>query len=428
LSKYMHPPAEKLDSYCGMPDENNTPSIVTEYRFNRDLNLESYNTATRECNGMLFLQLNIPGVPVVGWPLSDGSLLKSAAYVVLLAHESYNPVDWFTNSDTGRFNYQSVTYSLDATGFNNQGIVTTAQFRPSCFEEAYETSANPNEKTVATFNIDDLPVNGRLISMISPKTYSGLAKEGNFSVQRMSQPTNAYKSVMQAATNDANFYLPPRLTFRISGVLFDLRDYATEAKLDFRTNWFSDFTCSWVLFEGMSVTSGIAPPARINVKAISCYEAGINGVSAYSPFVRQSAPYDFTALQAATRATHAMQDGMPAAMNSLGSFLIPALKYAPGVITALMPMLQSASSGILGYFNTRQKNKQRNRVKDEKIVAKALVARAANRSKPASPKKRNKTKSQLEQVAAKLENLDINRKSKRNTVRVNLSKKPLRTL
>lgn len=352
LSKYLHPPCEKLDSYCGMPDENNIPSINTEYRFNRDI-IPPTTVNGQTADSMLFLQTSIPGKPIIGWPIANGALIKPSDHVFIYSHEAFSPDDWFNNSDCGRFNYQSVTYSLDATSISNQGVVTSAQFRPNVELVAVQGVNPEDETTYVTLRIDMLPVNGRLMSMISPKVYSGLAREGVFVVQRMCQPTNGYKTSESLMQFGDGAVQPTELRVAINGgePTLSLKDWNTATPLDTSALWSSDFTYAWVLFEGLTVTNNVAIGLpRINLKVVSGYEFSVGSTSSYATFARNSASYDMLAMQAATRATHAMQDGMPAAMNSFGTFLMPAIKHAPAVISALMPMFRDIGSVIRARF------------------------------------------------------------------------------
>lgn len=416
LGKYLHPPADRLDSYCGMPDENNQPSITVEYRFNLDVEPVSYGEPAVQANSMLMLQTGIYGAPVIVWYIRNGEVLGAADHCRVLYHETFSPDTFLTSTDTARFNYQSVTYSLDCTDFNNQGIVTVAQFRPDLDFEVQPEVDDLINRAVLTYN--ELPVTGQLLSMISPKTYSGLARDGAFVVQRFAQPTNAYATHWVAGSQAGDQNTPPSLFVRREGTsAASLKnmdgDLDTPLVLaDSHVTW------AWVLFEGLTISSEVGLP-RVNVKVVSGYEFGINVDSTFSPFVRMPANYDKLALEAATRASHCMQDGMPAAMNSFGSFIVPAMKYAPAVIAALQPMLQDLGSRITRYFERGRPGK-----KSPKAV---VVAPAAAKPKKA---KQPKTDALLAQVVNRLAALELKKTPKRKApkrkaISINMSKEPL---
>lgn len=419
LHKYLHPPADRLDSYCGMPDENNQPSVSVEYRFNRDI-IPPAGPGQQpvQADTLLFLQTGVAGMPAIAWPIANGNLIYPADFVIAVPHEAFQTTIYAEATQTMRYNYQSVTYSLDSTDFNNQGIVTVAQFRPNI---VYEES-NTAQGTITTrpvLEVSELPTTGERVSMISPKTYSGLAREGAFVVQRMSQPVNPYKPHITDGFDDPD---TPLLWLRTgNNTPYSFKDLAGNP-IAIEMLSAPDFTWAWVLFEGLSTTSSVGLP-RINVKAISGFEFGVSNGGIYGPFVKTPANYDKLALEAATRASHSMQDGMPASMNSLGSFVIPALKYAPSVISALQPMLQSLAKGITGYFNGKPKS-TRGPVRT-KPQPKTPPVKAAPSPTPRRKSRKSNVDSLVNQVANKLANMNVTRRRGKSSVTVNTKKRPL---
>jgi hypothetical protein len=355
LSKYLHPPAERNADLRGMPDENNLPSIFQEHRLNTDI---APSTAGGTTQGILFLQTSIPGYPILYRHIVDGSFVPGGDYFGVVKYPSFDVRSNFANTTGSRLNYQSVTYELDTTAFTNNGIVTVAQFRPNVeyAPEEIVVGAETFIRNYLNLEIGDLPKTGAEVSMISPKAFSTTARDGAFVIQRMSQPTNSYKETPIYEINQTSHRVttdyPP--VVRVTSVSMDFETYFIASQPGLTAMAPSDFTWSWVLFENISTP--------VNVKCISGYEMSISTSSTYAPFAVVPATFDLLAIQAATRATHCMQDGMPAAMNSLGSFVTPMIKYAPMVVTALAPMLKQAYDHVSKSILNRPKQKPKKKV------------------------------------------------------------------
>jgi len=432
VRKYEHPPAGTPADYAGIPDINNSPSVRTEYRAVQ--NVQTYDTVgtvTTNYNKVLFLQLPSMTVPTFAFKYNTSGVRAQLAADVV-HNQGIATRQHLANFGSGRIAYKSCTYSLNATDFNNQGIVTVAQFRPNISSYNYASFAEyvrgrmskaradtflASLKKSARADTDDfvdvssdklgdatgnsylvitigkVPVNSTDVAQLSPNATVNPAKEGAFVVQRFSQPVVEYRDYAFAAQSVSK---PAPIVG--SGVLLEYIDaagvvtFATISDTYYPSNTvlediaLFDFTCAWVHFEGLSVqpastTATTVTPPYITVKAITGVEAQALPGSMFTPFMENSAVYDSRALEFASMVTHARQDSLPARFNFWGALGSALLQAAPSII-----------STVKGLFGKKEsdKEKQVTRAEVDKLAGMLKKSRVANAP---SKKAKRRTKS-----------------------------------
>jgi hypothetical protein len=247
-AKHLHPPSPMPPNYAGYPDNNNSPSVHTEFR------LTQTNVTAIDDNGNKdFIFLQSPGVRYPIFQATQKSNLAVAynnIWTVVAASAGgsggvgqYNTQ--FNLEDAKRLAsirpaYRSTTYYLNTNELTNKGTVTCGSFRPNVtkvtntttFRDMYahcnnveEIASRIEEINKAKFDYDfvsvhdskskippappriigafeaqiiklgDAILNETSVSSLSPKSTTWLAKEGAYVRSFISQPVNNYINV-----------------------------------------------------------------------------------------------------------------------------------------------------------------------------------------------------------------------------------------
>lgn len=132
IEKYLHPPVDKRSTYAGIPDLNNTPSVHLEYRAVNDFSaMEGDGKATSVHPTMAFLQTSSAYMPVYLFNNDLNNNIVRESLTQFQINPNLQVANMTSIASSGRIAYKSSTYELNATEFNNQGVVTVAQFRPN---------------------------------------------------------------------------------------------------------------------------------------------------------------------------------------------------------------------------------------------------------------------------------------------------------
>jgi len=390
VRKYEHPPAPTPSEYCGIPDINNSPSYRTEYRAVQ--NIQTYSATSdpvpvvTNYNKVLFLQLPSVIAPVVAFKYSTaGALVQLRDDVVL--NPAIDPRSQLATTGAGRLAYKSATYDLNSTDFNNQGTVTTASFRPnvstysnemltdrirkrapkqaaSVLATLFRTSTRTDSgfevvkgtsdaagNSIIVLTVGTIPATSTDVVQLSPNATVTPAKEGAFVVQRFSQPTTPYVSYADSGATNATGTPWTRVARPV--VLEVVTSPTTSSFSPLASTQYEslgntlledlalfDFTCAWVLFDGLSVqpstsSATTVTPPYITVKSITGYEAQAYPGSPLLPFMENSAVYDAKALEFGAMITHAKCDALPSRYNFWGALAKGLLTAAPSIIGTL---------------------------------------------------------------------------------------------
>jgi len=427
--KYEHPPAPTPPDYAGIPDINGSPSVRTEYRAVQ--NIQCYkqtDTKVTNFNEIAFLQIGSMTVPVFAWKYDTaGNRVQFPEDVV--HNQGIGAREHLSNFISGRLAYKSVTYSLNANDFNNQGVVTVAQFRPNICRFTYENLAMyvcnklPKQKALAflktlkppservdgfvdvdpkitegvgnsyvVLTVGKIPNSSTDVAQLSPNATVSPAKEGAFVVQRFSQPINEYRDYATGkVTREKPFpvygsqVLIETIQDGVANFLI-VNDYyytSTGTTVMEDIDLF-DFTCAWVHFEGLSVqpastTATTVTPPYITVKAITGIEAQALPNSMFTPFMANSAIYDSKALEFSSMITHARQDSLPARFNFWGALGSALLTAAPSIV-----------STVKGLFGKKETQQEKNITKDSVDKLSGMLKKSMRNMGNKPPKKQNR--------------------------------------
>jgi len=397
LQKYQHPPCSTSPEYCGIPDYNNTPSVHPEYKTIGQISTFKDGATATYFNKIILLYTSSALAPVFYYRVSTAGAFEGIQSII---NSNINPVDWVAHNNSGRISYKSTTVSLNATDFSNQGVVTTAQFRPNkrltdignitmslfrrfgveravnfirqrCGDiptrqskesdvEYLERAGADSWNTVALIIAPGtIPDTSTAVAMLSPNSVSAVAKDGCFVVQKFSQPFPQFvdfdiASSPEIATPVVIKACPCYIEITDStGLLLALEPIGVVGQpgnagtqlLD--VAWF-DMTWGVSVFEGLSVgPSGAGPsvvPPYLTVKCITGVELQPLIGSELIPFVKNSAVVDETALRIGSMISHSRLDALPAAANFWGSIGKVLLSAAPTIISTLTSLFGKKQS------------------------------------------------------------------------------------
>lgn len=404
VEKYLHPPRPTRPEYAGIPDKNTTPSTRAEYKAIQQVG--TYVPATTEpvspekiYPNILLIHTASPIAPVIviRWRQVGSGLEYSQTDCIL--NPNINVQDMILQNASGRLEYKSTTSSLNATDFSNQGVVTCAQFRPNVsvyrigdlIEDLIHEFKNPEreveklcqfyglpyqkptkgdikshaisqlgtavENFAQILNVGTLPTYSTPVAMMSPNSTSTVATEGSFLVQKFDLDSVPYKDFPSAGDNGVAVSTPKGMPCYIrnqaaGATTYELQTINVTGQPGNTTTiladlpWF-DMTWGYTLYEGLSVVAGASAsflPPYITVKCITGFAFQPLPDSTLSPFIKESAIYDFEAIRFVAMANHSLMDSLPAKANFWGSLGKMLLSAAPGIIDTV--------SGIFGKKRT----------------------------------------------------------------------------
>jgi hypothetical protein len=126
VEKYLHPPSTTKAVYAGIPDLNGTPSVNLEYRLERKVAM-SDTTA-----GNAIVMYFPPSIMRQGFAFEvNSSGVVDQFTKAFIKNTQISEQDFATNAESYRMAYRSSTVYQDSTGFNNNGMLYSAQFRPN---------------------------------------------------------------------------------------------------------------------------------------------------------------------------------------------------------------------------------------------------------------------------------------------------------
>lgn len=162
VKKVTHPPTPMSSDYQGRPDCSSPNVVLIELKAEQNiapiLVVPTSGTLTKTINpsSMLFLQssgavvsnyvfmyLADASIAAKGWVQPQGQAAITGAdpqpVVTQTTSQSVNMAgysfdNWQSDVASHRKTYKSSTYYLNATNFNNQGVVTTAKFKPDIIQ------------------------------------------------------------------------------------------------------------------------------------------------------------------------------------------------------------------------------------------------------------------------------------------------------
>ena len=402
LRKYLHPPCSTPEGYAGIPDKNNSPSTDAEYKSIKQI--QTINTNGPEpvyYNKILLIHTSSVIAPIIVCKYDTNGVFSILPSDLVL-NPNINVQDMVAQNASGRLSYKSTTVDLNATAFNNQGVVTCAQFRPNIslyrvgdiisiarmmpnqlkainiisqlcqfygvidslesnskvdfYSRAVSALGTAIDNFAQVLKVGVLPSESTQIAMMSPNSTSLVATKGTFLVQKFIQDSIPYRNFADAGLSGLGVSTAagmPCFIFEQTGpTTGQLEPIPVVGQAGNPTTiladlpWF-DFTWGYTLFEGLTIQTSAANP-YLTIKSITGFEFQPLPNSMLSPFIRNSANFDFQALRFATMHNHARQDALPAAMNFWGSLGKVLLSAAPSIIDT-----------ITGIFGRKRTDKER---------------------------------------------------------------------
>nr|WPR18503.1 MAG: peptidase A21 family protein [Chemarfal virus 216] len=396
VEKYLHPPRPARGDYAGIPDKNNSPSVRAQYDAVKQI--QTYDvSAGQQYNKVLLIHTSSAIAPVITIKYDlTGISVQSPDDVIL--NTNIVCQDMVAQCASGRMAYKSTTSNLNATGFNNQGVVTSALFRPnrsiyrigdliSRYHGAIRDLDSFHRELCVIYDLVHRPWNGKddhykhvitnigtavdnfaqvlkvgiipnestPIVMMSPNAVSTAATEGSFVVQKFLNDTIPYLDFSDSGLSGLGVSVAagmPCLIFeQVSATTGQLQFIKAKDQPGLPPGintlqdlpW-NDFCWGYTLYEGLSVapgTSTTVTPPYLTVKTITGYEFQPLPNSVLSPFIKESAVYDFSALRLCTMANHSLPDSLPSKMNFWGSLGRMLLSVAPSLVKTLVDVFGS---------------------------------------------------------------------------------------
>lgn len=428
LDKYLHPPGVQKSAYAGTPDNNMSP--ITTLNFDTIDNISTsvkYKDKVYNVSDMFFLQTT--GARVVAYIFVRHPAMATGDWILhpqtpAIVNDSYDFVsNWGSDVSLSRMAYKSCTYYLNATAFNDQGTVTIAQTRPSCF--VFQTAHLPSDSDTAVppesftsipvrRDLSDYDYNAQILDIgdVSGAGYSGafvpstatqvqqsnpravthMAKLGAFVPQHWSQPTNRFYATPDQG-NGSKFDLVQNFirfitedgsehTLRLYSKMGPDGDSPVTPTLHncADTNW-SDFTISYVYFSGLSAVDNLlVSNAYITVKSMYGIEVQPHVKSSFVFFQNNPPIPDDRAIHMAAAIIHQVPDGYPSSANDFGSILSLVTSFAPKVINWLSNAFSANAKPAAAATKEIKREVKREVSKD---VAKAVVKPAKTPPRPA---------------------------------------------
>lgn len=393
LSCYVHPPSCTPGSTTGgYPDRSTIPSIQSFYKLVKEA--APYPIA----GGKDILILQAPGLlnPVFAANfIGPHGASQQNGWFPIVQNTQVQGIDILRNFGRARLNAYSVTKELDATAFNNSGMLREAQFNPSVyivdvgelldildlqgrpkdkefarrvvdrytrhhgkqFTDWYEVRKTEPRSVQANWSSIQIVDLGKPIAepddvtMLSPKSTSRRATKGSFMVHQINQDTNRYMALqpgnVEVAGNtspNANLLLCAYQTTWYDTIgapityveSFELR--GSEPEVDTYDIPWGDWSWGVCYLENINSSNG---GALIDFKVVQRwqYTPKIGGFT--NQFATAPPLYDPTAIKNGTIIKQAAQDSVEAKYNSLGAMMPAVLSaIAPSVVPEFTKALQ----------------------------------------------------------------------------------------
>lgn len=174
----------------------------------------------------------------------------------------------------------------------------------------------------------------------SLRAYSGKAKDGLFSIQRLNTITPAWLTSNNLHSADHGLFQCYYYYFDSAGLphYAPFGDNQAAGPLSagtlHDTMWSKDMTFSWIVYEGLSLNSQTSTSTQLLIKKYyTGYEVQPAPLSAWAGTVKLAPEPNLVAMQAMMDGFYQLKDGMPAKYNfwgTLGTILGPSLLQAGG--------------------------------------------------------------------------------------------------
>jgi hypothetical protein len=429
-AKYLHPPAVTGNDFCGIPDDNNTPSAMMEYRMTNDC-LPVLDGDNSHCLFLMSSSIKFPYYQALSIGPDNGDnqwACDNATYA--FSNPSLDIVANSRNLGSIREVAASKTCYLLTNELTNKGTVSCAQFRPdiqiitgatlSMLTERFSHASNsqelnnnltalfkrlsvddtygfeklslkPQAPRITTIDLQIIRLGEKVrtpgqLTQLSPKSVQHMAKDGLFTVHHYSQPAVAFKS-LSIGSAAARAPLATNLYYclyeqydsigQVQIKFFSTDGTGTQASALQDMPW-SDMTWSYVFFNQLDAVS------RVTVKNVMNWEVQPYVGSVLSPFTRSPAIPDRSAMDGAVLAAHGMPDGLIASMNDEDDAVkvINETEVSPGVIPAINNMVKSEPEHMSATVAKEARKEVDNRIKGAQKTAGKIRNKGQGRPRP----------------------------------------------
>nr|QYF50006.1 MAG: putative structural protein [Heilongjiang sediment hepe-like virus 1] len=447
LHKTLHPPSA-IPGYLGMPTNDARSQVVVNWRsvnmMNKPIIADFTSGKTRyvtptdlESFDIAFLVPNGARVQQIAFINNATINRMDQDYNNTILQDNYNFKNWQEDARLYRFAYGSTTTYLNATAFNNIGMVSVAQFNPSIlfsgtlitfaeemsykfikfikdtrkcsstlssqmelhpsfpkficdelnqFKSVLDLNIDPNTTIqVINFGSTGLPVStivptNTQINAMSMRSYTGLAKEGTFSISRNNTISPEWLTATNTSpSNLAGLYqcyyynidasgLPHFIPFKENA---DVGVTLASAPTLKDTLWSKDSTWTWYRYSGLSMNPNTSTSTSMLItKNFRGFEIQPCAASAWSGMMQLGPKPDLEAMQALMDAFYELKDGMPARYNFWGVIADIAMQGAKTFGTAALGYLVNKAGDLLNKPKTTKPVKNKAKAIKSKIAVK----------------------------------------------------------
>lgn len=435
LAKYLHPPTEEIEGYCGFPDRNTLSTVQLHYRGEKELALSAHKLGSFvDADGPATKYLHLfhwgSASPCAGFwydrqgnePGFDPSVQDQ------ILNKQFNAQNWDRDLSRVRHTYGSVSIYQDETAFSNRGVITVANFRPDFVDIPFTglSAKEKMDKLVTALNCDpkelklpkswykrknaptardgyeiihseepltvDPPGRTRVFLMnslprdesdllnLSRKAYSGMLRDGAFITSRLNQDVNLFKQ--------ASVFTGIVMYIRDQQEIIDIMNLDSGSKKI--PSWIDeDFAFTFVMYSQMATSNEISNPFNANhilFKWYNGFEGDVSVGSGISTFTSACAMEDLMALRLANNVLHDAPDANVVATNSWATLAKLALQLAPKAVEWL--------GNVFGGSKSEEKEKKIVKKEAKKEVKKEMVKQGKpmkNKPQVAPPRGRSKS-------------------------------------
>lgn len=430
LAKYLHPPTEEIEGFCGFPDRNTLSTVQLHYRGEKELALTAHKLGdTQAADGPATKYLHMfhwgSASPCVGfWYDKEGnSPGVDPSVQSQILNKQFNAKNWDRDLSRVRHTYGSVSIYQDETAFSNRGVITVANFRPDYVDipftglsakekldklasalncdikdikfpkswykrrmpqptarDGYEIIHTDDPLTVdppgrtRVFMLNSIPKDESDLLNLSRKAYSGMLRDGAFVTARLNQDVNLFKQ--------ASAFTGVSMFIRDQSEIISIMNFGTDSVPI--PSWMDeDFAFTFIMYSQMATSADPAQsPFNANhilYKWFNGFEGDVSVGSGIATFTAACAMEDLMALRLANNVLHDAPDANVVATNSWATLAKLALQLAPKAVEWL--------GNVFGGSKTEEE-------KEKKVVKKEVkkeVRKEVNKGPKPQPR-RNKPK------------------------------------
>lgn len=279
-------------------------------------------------------------------------------------HPTIGPGTLIANAQQFRQSSKGLTFNLNASALNNQGMVLVAQYGSepvlvpdsvfshktlnTNFGNPPATVTVPQENMGPMMLVESVPDTTEAIFQKDPHAVRQPARQGAYLPLKFNDPVSLFKPVqvaeMRADTESTVSALPTKANVPLaveSGTSTKVVQWLTTGATPSAGDGLQVYTTSGVtnMQVGVVYFEGISLSASLDIKTVAALEVVATGESAWSGFMKDSPEED----EVVQKQVHAVQrrlpSGHPASFNWLGTLLTSVLPYLGNLAVDLVGQL-----------------------------------------------------------------------------------------